>query len=903
MTAPCTACRYHKSNNGKYVRGLGNLEADLLIVGESPSLEDSRSGQPFSGRTPGANGDADLLDTLLAEIGLTRAQVFTTHLLECRLPVDAKGVPEKLDDACVLSCHPKLDWELSYVKPKVILALGAGTAKRLTGSKTLAAVQGRVIDSADCLGLTYAASGETKKSTKKGVKTEEIVNKAEAFKVIPTFSLSMVRRDPTAIDILRRAFQKAKDVLDGKKSEELVYDYTYAHTEEDCFKVLTAVLGRCGVEKRLFFDIETTGLNWYPVLIHDHVSTMISCAFGFKEREVFGVMFRARHRSFRNMLLFQQIMEHPIAKSGHNGMFDNVFIRGEFGYRVRNFDRDTMLAAFQCDQGSRVGLGVLSPVYRPDLGYYWEAIEKKLDALYGYMNAPDDELLQYNCRDVDATITLYHAAVAKMEERGMMECFTKITMPLANALEETEYYGVKLDVEATKALGRVKLKELDACLAKIFELTGRHPEDMTSAQLLERGITPEAYRPFNPASGKQIGELLYGELKQTPLSFTDSGAPSTDSDALSAYADKFPWVAALLDYKRVSKELSTYIGWVRYEDGTEGITKKKGSSALLAVVDRNGRVHTSYHVAGTASGRLSSSAPNLQNIPKSPEFRRLFVPEDGFSFVDADYSGLELRVAACMSGDEELLEVFRSGVDPHAATAAKMFGMTLEDFQGVDVQRGDTTEVFPSFAEAQKKYPDLKKSEARDRKDRKERKAAKIVNFGILYGQGPGALAEAIGVSKAEAKQYLAEWHRVYAGVSKWMKTTIAEVRRTGEVRYSLGRSRRLPEIWSSDIGLSSGAERQAVNTPVQGSGSDCTSLANIDVNARLDREFGLDNARVVMTVHDQLVTECRDTVVKDVARVIREEMERDKPVIPNLIPLEVDLHIKKSLGDVGESG
>lgn len=899
----CKECNLCETKGKKYARGIGNLKADLMIITDSPSRVDSDTGFPLSSQNHNGTGDDQLLVRMLARIGLERKDAFTTCLVNCAPPLDEKYKPTKLTDPQVQACMRHLNSEVSYVKPKVIITMGALAAKYVAKAKSIGSVQGRVVDSAEALCFDYARDPDipAKESTKKGVKVQTYFNKKGVFGIVPTYPFSMARRNPDYMAPLERAFDKAGALLQGKVPEEVKYDYRFAYTEPEVYKMLQEVLKRCDTEDRLFFDIETTGLNWFPALAHNHVSQLISCGFGFQEHQVYGTMLRPGvQRSVRVMKVFRKIMEHPIKKSGHGGKFDNVFIRGEFGYVVVNYDFDTMLAAWQLKQGSPVGLGDLSPIYRPDLGYYWESIEKKyLDTLYGYAKAPDDELLVYNCRDVDVTATLHKLQEAELKKRGMWKIFNEITMPHVRALEDVQFHGVKIDVPAAKALGSSKLKDLEYSRGRIFELTERHPEGLKKDELEKMGLTEETYKPFNPNSVQQVGRLLYDDMKRKCYVFTKEKNRSTSEEALMYHKD-VPWVQALLDYKSLLKQLSTYLGWGRDDDGNECIkVKKKDSAALLWIVGKDHRVHTSFNVHGTATGRISSSGPNLQNIPKTAEFRNLFIPEDGYFFGDCDYASLELRILGLLSKDPALIKVFTDGLDLHSATGAGISGLTLADFEGVDYYpdpaNKETFEHFedqgdlPAVKVLNKKYPEAAVEQIFVRKDRKERKAGKIINFGIVYGKGPASLADDLDITKPEAEQYLAGWAKTYAGAWAWIRQRKEELQRTGIIAYSMGRERPLPEVWSDDKGVVGGAYRQCINTPVQGTGADCTSTSVIRVNNRLAAELGAENARVVLEIHDQLVVEGKLEYRRQIQDIVVTEMQRQMPFIGNEIELLAD--------------
>jgi DNA polymerase-1 len=782
----CTRCDLFKTRGKNYVKGIGLFPADVAIIGLAPSAHDAFTGYPFSG------SDKKILDTLLENIGLNRKKVFTTNLLQCQLRCEETSLGNKKvippTQEQLEACWFNLDHELSFVKPKVIILLGAEVARMfLGGARTISSIAGKVYDSIDCRGLSFALDAPKDKK----------VNKPGVFKVVPTYSLVNILREPARQDDINRAFLLAKNVIENKSSGAVTYNYHYAYTEKEVYEVLNEVLARAQTmhttdpDGALVFDIETSGFNWYKRMFGTgHVAKTISCAFSFKEFEAYAISLQDRCRSQRNLELFRTILEHPVRKCGHNGKFDNVFLRGELGIKVANYSFDTMIAAYHLNQEADIGLDKLAPIYRPDLGYYWETIEKQWlnrkangkdkDPNIGYLNAPLDLLLTYNCKDVDVTQTLYKVYREELKKWGAIKPFMEISMPHSRVLEDMEFYGVKMDVslciEKGKKIARdIKQKEVEA-LATI----GRHPH-WWGKNCVNHGVSHSDYRPFNISSSKQISDLLFKELKLPIVEKTEKGAPSVNEATLKFLKDKHPFIPALMEYRKLQKFLSTYLGWEVNDDGTEGPMTHGGS--LLALVGEDGRLRPSYNITGTATGRLSCAHPNLQNQPKTPEFRNLFVAEPGWKLADADFSALELRIVAILANDEAMIDIFRKGIDPHSATAAKMFGIPIEKVE----------------------------------KDSKQRKAAKAINFGIIYGQGAPALAASLNVDESEAKKWLEDWAKTYQGITKFVSAKKAEAKKFGYVSYGMNRRRPLPSIWSNDKGLQAAAERASVNTPVQG--------------------------------------------------------------------------------------
>ncbi len=398
------------------------------------------------------------------------------------------------------------------------------------------------------------------------------------------------------------------------------------------------------------------------------------------------------------------------------------------------------------------------------------------------------------------TAALYDVLSEKLCEQEMQQLFKQIELPLCAVLARMEQAGVLVDREALKSFGVMLAERITACEILIYEAAGGE---------------------FNINSTKQLGEVLFETLKLPPVKKTKSGY-STNAEVLEKLAPYHPIVQAIMDYRMLTKLKSTY------------------ADGLQKVVESDGRIHTTFQNMVTATGRLSSTDPNLQNIPVrtelGSEIRKMFVPQPGCVFVDADYSQIELRVLAHIADDTRMQEAFRSGEDFHAVTASQVFGVPLES-------------VTPLM-----------------------RRHAKAVNFGIVYGISEFSLAQDIGVSRREAKDYIEHYLSEYSGVREYMKRIVAFARENGFVRTLYGRVRAIPEIRSTNFNIRSGAERIALNTPVQGTAADIIKLAMLRVDEALRRE-GL-RARLLLQVHDELIVECPREEAADVAALITREME-----------------------------
>ena len=512
--------------------------------------------------------------------------------------------------------------------------------------------------------------------------------------------------------------------------------------------------------------------------------------------------------------LLKALFSEEIKKVSHN-VKDLMRTLLENGLPAGGFVFDTALAAYLLD--ATAGSYDLGRLF---VAYYNEELPKPL-----YLD-PDAFSLLGDTAQAEASFDSYAAAVEalygtllpKLKELDMWELYQTAELPLCRVLAEMELAGCRVDARA---------------LAEFGEMLSRRAAE------LEQNIYDMAGESFNINSPKQLGEILFGKLGLPHGKKTKTGW-STNADVLEKLRYEAPIVGAVLEYRQLTKLKSTY------------------ADGLLKALDPDGRVRTSFQMTVTATGRLSSTEPNLQNIPTrtdlGSEIRRMFVPADGCVLVDADYSQIELRILAHMAGDEGMREAFLSGGDFHAETAAKVF----------HVARADVT-------------PEMRRS-------------AKAVNFGIVYGISAFSLSQDIGVTVAEAKAYMEAYFATFPGVRKYMDDVVEKARKNGYVETLLHRRRDLPELKSSNFNMRSFGERVALNMPVQGTAADVMKLAMVAVHKRLKAENL--QARLVLQVHDELIVECPESEAETVAKLLEEEMEH---VVALSVPLTAEAHWGKN--------
>ena len=512
--------------------------------------------------------------------------------------------------------------------------------------------------------------------------------------------------------------------------------------------------------------------------------------------------------------LLKALFSEEIKKVSHN-VKDLMRTLLENGLPADGFVFDTALAAYLLD--ATAGSYDLGRLF---VAYYNEELPKPL-----YLD-PDAFSLLGDTAQAEASFDSYAAAVEalygtllpKLKELDMWELYQTAELPLCRVLAEMELAGCRVDARALSDFG-------EALSARITEQ--------------EKAIYDMAGETFNINSPKQLGEILFGKLGLPHGKKTKTGW-STNADVLEKLRYEYPIVNAALEYRQYAKLKSTY------------------ADGLLKAIDPDGRVRTSFQMTVTATGRLSSTEPNLQNIPTrtdlGSEIRRMFVPADGCVLVDADYSQIELRLLAHIAGDETMRESFLAGGDFHAETAAKVF----------HVARKDVTHEM--------------------------RRSAKAVNFGIVYGISAFSLSQDIGVSVAEAKAYMEAYFATFPGVRKYMDEVVEKAKAAGYVETLFHRRRDLPELKSSNFNMRSFGERVALNMPIQGTAADVMKLAMVAVHRRLKAENL--RARLVLQVHDELIVECPESEAETVAKLLTEEMEN---VVRLSVPLTADAHWGKN--------
>jgi DNA polymerase-1 len=507
-----------------------------------------------------------------------------------------------------------------------------------------------------------------------------------------------------------------------------------------------------------------------------------------------------------------------IKKIGQNLKYDQNVLDNH-GISLGGIEHDTMLASYVVDSAAnRHDMDVLAKKYLDTSTIHFEDIAGKGKKQLTFNQIDVDKAAEYASEDADIALQLHHVLWKMLEPQSKLtDIYRDIEIPLSRVLSTVERTGVAIDADLLATQSDELTESIKALEAQAHEVAGQE---------------------FNLASSKQIGELLYEVMEIPVIRKTPKGQPSTAEDVLEQLAHDYPLPKLILQHRSMSKLKSTY---------TDKLPQQ--------INERTGRVHTSYHQAVASTGRLSSADPNLQNIPiRTHEGRRIreaFVAPEGSVLLAADYSQIELRIMAHLSGDENLLTAFAEDKDIHSATASEVFGIALDDV------------------------------------DADSRRAAKAINFGLIYGMSAFGLGKQLDIPRGEAQEYMNLYFERYPGVKKYMDSTKLNAKHEGFVETVFGRRLYLPDINSRRYQMRQYAERTAINAPMQGTAADIIKKAMISVDQWLG-ESGVD-ARMIMQVHDELVLEVAESDVKKVSDSVREIMRSAATLV---VPLEVEVGV-----------
>lgn len=599
--------------------------------------------------------------------------------------------------------------------------------------------------------------------------------------------------------------------VDAEKSNlraltDTPHTYKLIDTEEDMRRLCDFFM----TKSFLSLDTETTSTNTID-------AELVGLSFSVEENEAFYVPVPADRQQAQNIVnIFKPVYESPsILKIGQNIKYDMEVLMN-YGVTLGGKMFDTMIAHYLLQPELRHNMDYMAEVY---LGYKTihidELIGPKGKGQKSMRDLDPKEIYEYAAEDADVTLKLKNILEPKLKEAGVWQLFTEVEMPLVQVLADMEVGGVRIDTGALKETSAMLTERMNAIEKEIYQLAGEE---------------------FNIASPKQVGEILFGKMKivEKPKK-TKTGQYVTSEEVLQQLRGKNEIVGKILEHRGLKKLLGTYV------------------DALPKLINpRTGHIHTSFNQTVTATGRLSSSDPNLQNIPvrgeDGKEIRKAFVPEEGCLFFSADYSQIELRVMAHLSGDENMQEAFREGYDIHAATAAKIYHETI------------------------------------DTVTRDQRTKAKRANFGIIYGITVFGLAERLDISRTEATQLIDGYFATFPKVAEYMEQAKETARKLGYAETLLHRRRYLPDITSHNATVRGFAERNAINAPIQGTAADIIKIAMVRIHRRFRDEHL--RSKMILQVHDELNFSVYPDEKETVERIVLEEMQAAYPLS---VPLVAD--------------
>jgi DNA polymerase-1 len=599
-------------------------------------------------------------------------------------------------------------------------------------------------------------------------------------------------------------------------SKKTIHDVAHTYHLVDNESAIDALIGVLSTQQSFCFDTETTGLD-------ANISELVGMSFSIKAHEGWFVPLPANyHECLLIVKKFKSVFaDETIQKIGQNIKFDIAMLRW-YDIEVKGPLFDTMLAHYLIEPEQRHNMDYLSQVY---LGYAPVPIEdligKKGKNQGNMRDVPLEVLKEYATEDADVTFQLKNTFEPLLVKQQAIRLFNETEMPLVPVLASMEAEGVRVDIPVLTQIG-------DDLGREILQL--------------ETDIFAQAGTRFNIASPKQMGDVLFEKLGlETSMKKTKTGQYPTGEEVLSRLVHSHPIVPLILDYRSLTKLKSTYV------DTLPGL-----------VNPRDGRVHTSYNQAVAATGRLSSNNPNLQNIPirteRGREIRKAFVPRNAdYTLLAADYSQIELRIIASLSGDEGMTEAFNQGLDIHTATASRVYGIALEEVS------------------------------------RDMRRNAKMVNFGIIYGISAFGLSERLGIPRREAGEIIGNYFREYPGVKAYMNAQIEFARKNGFVETILGRRRWLRDINASNSVVRGFAERNAINAPIQGSSADMIKIAMIHIFD--DMQKSEMQSKMILQVHDELVFDAKMEELDALKKIVAHRMQ-------SALPLKVPVLVEMNTGN-----
>lgn len=845
----CTSCKLCETRN-LVVHSVLIPNSRVLFVAEAPGADEDKTGKPLVGR------QGEIFNEILYDAGLNRSDVSIANTVSCRPPENRK--PERTE---IESCFQYLDAEIRLLKPEIIVLLGGTSIRKfLPGVTGVASVRGNwfVSEEYDC-------------------------------KILPTYHPAATFHDPTVRSKMLSDFRKVAEMLTGGRGANLISVSHHVVSNQKQFDWLIENLHK---QELWAFDTETTGYNFLT-------NEIFMMSFSWK-------MYTAVLLDLRKLdeigitkeymwSKLKEVFANQSKKIMQNGKFDIKFLM-RLGITVKNFYADTMFMHYLLDENSKHDLGTLAWQYS-DRGGYEIRLEtyvlqnKKAGEDFDYATIPDDLLYPYALMDADVTLRAFHRMLPEIEKQQLTFTLFHIMMPVQRMLIMTEYHGVIVDRPYLDSLLVKYNKEIDEQMGRaltdptVVKYIEEKSEEML-VSLQERyeksRVFPKRYPTFdkfvksreekdrrfifNPKSTKQMRELLFERMKLKPFKFTKKGKdftenPSADAESLEHYAKKNSFCAYLARARKLIHLRDLFLIGVRDLIGVDG------------------RLHTSYLLTGTKTGRISSRGPNLNNIPRTmtaSDIKDMFIAEPGHWLVEIDGKAMEFRVWASMSRDERMIRDIHLGLDIHKAMAGvAYYGRSLPVSGDISKEQFDA----------------LTKDVTKE-----QRQSAKTeVVFGPMYGRGPDAIAAALGITKTEAKRVQNELFKRYKKAKAFLSHTVDVCKKDKYVKGLFGRRRHLPEIDSRESGKRAEAERQGPNSVVQGTSSDITFLAGLRIMAHFwQRKM---KTRLFFTVYDSLVYNVPEDELEYVVKYITQEFIKPLPL------LNVQLGVEAKVGKRWGSG
>lgn len=853
----CSNCELCDGAKHPCIMGVGKKKARIMFIQDCPDKDnDDEKGKPFSGK------QCNAVRTALEKRGIDSDDVFFTSLVKC---VADKEEPKPVH---IMACEELLEAEISVVNPDIIVPVGNKSLKYCVGKVGLTKMRGNA---------------------------QEVEICGRKRIVLPTMHPRSVNKKPAYKDFILKDMDTLKDLYENGMTEVSGVDYKYLETLNDCMEEIIRLKNEA---KILCFDLETTGKSAYfddskivCISLTDKTHTGCVIPLYHHETPLWGWEIGTVVKMLRWLL-----EDESIPKVAHNGKFDIEWLHWWLNIDVKNFSFDTMLAHYLAvseEQGTQ-GLKGLAWEFT-DMGGYDndldEARAKLPEAIrYNYDNIPWDVLKTYAVADVDCCLRLMEIFKPMIDANPQWAIvMNDIMMPGSYALRAVEENGMSFDVKVAEIYEKTYGEEI----ARITERLESYPEVLEIERekrklfnerekikaIPKKDRTPEEQKKFetykkyenykfNWNSVPQLSELLFDKLELVTTILTDTGAKSTGEDALNEMREQHEIPDLLLELRKVTTLNGMFI------------------QKLPTMRDKDDIVHPSFNISGTVTGRMSSENPNAQQFPRKAEVPTLFQyhnePKALFNsrfgskgcILNADYSALEMRIAGIVSEDEVLLQAFLSGKDLHKSTASLVWGMPIDEVT----------------------------------KD--QRTAAKKVNFGIIYGKSGITFAKDEyydpsgknpkkttdwDEAKALGNKLVEDYLNAFSGLAKWLSDTKKFAYKYGYVETLFGRRRRLPDLHSKVQTLKNNAERQAINAPIQGTGSDFTLLSLIQIQKELEKGF---KSKMIATVHDSIVFDVYIPELAEVAAMVKSIMEHvHEPYIKTPVPIVSELELGANYG------